>query len=335
LELLNYNTNLESPGLVVSFSAELERYGPESTIKELVSLTEAEAYCRRLAKTHYENFPVVSWLLPRKVHQHFYNVYAYCRWADDLGDEVEGAERSLELLDWWRRGLAECFAGLESAGLRLPLAELSGHPVFVALRKTIVECSIPQQPFEDLISAFEQDQRVPAYDTFEQLLDYCRRSANPVGRLVLYVCGQYNEQNAIWSDSICTGLQLANFWQDVARDYDIGRVYLPAEDRERFGYSQNNFESRLTNDAFLQLMQFEVERAKEFLLAGWPLVEGLPGRLQIDIELFVRGGLKILERIERNGYRVWDERPVVTKGDVASLFVRSVCRAFLRRLKFR
>jgi len=152
---------------------------------------------------------------------------------------------------------------------------------------------------------------------------------------VLYICGQFNEENAKWSDSICTGLQLANFWQDVARDFDIGRVYLPAEDRKRFGYSRSDLESRTTNDAFLQLMQFEVDRAKEFLLAGLPLVERLPGRLQIDIELFVRGGLKILERIERNGYRVWDERPVVTKGDVASLFVRSVCHALIRQLKFR
>ena len=209
------------------------------------------------------------------------------------------------------------------------------HPVFVALQKTIAQCNIPQQPFEDLILAFEQDQHLPEYDTFEQLLDYCRRSANPVGRLVLYVCGQFDEQNATWSDSICTGLQLANFWQDVAHDFDIGRVYLPAEDRERFGYSRDDFESRITNDAFLTLMQFEVDRAKEFLLAGLPLVERMPGRLQIDIELFVRGGLKVLERIEKSEYRVWDERPVVTKGDVASLFARSVCRAFIRRLKFR
>ena len=318
-----------------------------------VSLSEAEAYCRKLAKTHYENFPVVSWLLPKELHQHFYNVYAYCRWADDLGDEVEGAERSLELLDWWRGELNRCYSRLdcsgergssgscsEPAGSRLPLARKTQsedhlHPVFVALPKTIAQCNIPQQPFEDLISAFEQDQRMLEYDTFEQLLDYCRRSANPVGRLVLSVCGQFNEQNVKWSDSICTGLQLANFWQDVARDYDVGRVYLPVQDRERFGYSQNDFESRITNDAFLQLMQFEVDRAKEFLFAGLPLVERMPGRLQIDIELFVRGGLKILERIEGTGYRVWDERPVVTKGDVASLFVRSVCQACIRRLRFR
>ena len=331
--------------MVVSFSAELKRYGPEAAATHTVSLSEAEAYCRKLAKTHYENFPVVSWLLPRKMHQHFYNVYAYCRWADDLGDEVEGAERSLELLDWWRGELNGCYSVSEetrkedcgSAGAspsRMQTGSMQ-HPVFVAIKKTIAQCNIPQQPFEDLISAFEQDQRVLEYDTFEQLLDYCRRSANPVGRLVLYVCGQFNEKNANWSDSICTGLQLANFWQDVARDYDIGRVYLPAEDRERFGYSRNDLEFRTTNDAFLQLMQFEVDRAKEFLCAGLPLVNQMPGRLQIDIELFERGGLKILERIERNGDRVWDERPVVTKSDVASLFVRSICHAFMRRLKFR
>jgi squalene synthase HpnC len=331
--------------VTVAFEEELLIFGPGASKRKPVLLSEAEAYCRKLAKTHYENFPVVSWLLPKKLHQHFYNVYAYCRWADDLGDEVEGAERSLELLGWWRGELSECYSvtvearrnECGSAGA-LPSRAQTGsmqHPVFVALQKTITECNIPQQPFEDLIAAFEQDQRVLEYDSFEQLLDYCCRSANPVGRLVLYVCGQFNAQNATWSDSICTGLQLANFWQDVARDYDIGRVYLPAEDRERFGYGQNDLESRITNDAFLQLMQFEVERAKEFLLAGLPLVERMPGRMQIDIELFVRGGLKILERIERNGYRVWDERPVVTKGDVASLFVRSVCHTFMRSLKFR
>lgn len=288
-----------------------------------VSLPEAQAYCTNLAKTHYENFPVVSWLLPKKLHQNFYNVYAYCRWADDLGDEVEEAERSLELLGWWRSELADCYAGS------------ARHPVFVALQQTIEECRIPQQPFEDLISAFEQDQRIPEYDTFDQLRDYCRRSADPVGRLVLYVCGQFSEQNAEWSDSICTGLQLANFWQDVDRDYDINRVYLPAEDRKQFGYAPEELQSRITNAAFLKLMEFEVNRAREFLIAGLPLVDQLPGRLQVDIELFARGGLKILDRIEGIGYRVWDTRPVVTKRDAFSLFIRCLFHAFTRRLRLR
>lgn len=300
------------------FTAELERWGPAA--ESSVSLAEAEAYCRRLATTHYENFPLVSWLLPRRLHQHFYNVYAYCRWADDLGDEIGDPERSLELLAWWREELAACYAGEPR------------HPVFVALRRSIDEFTIPRQPFLDLISAFEQDQRVREYDTFDQLRDYCRRSADPVGRLVLFLCRQHNERNVAWSDSICTGLQLANFWQDVSRDFDMGRIYLPREDYERFGYTRTDFDAHRTNTAFLELMRFEVERARQFLRGGLPLVPVLPGRLQVDIDLFARGGLKILERIERIDYRVWDRRPVVTKGDAVGLLCGAVLRACGRRL---
>jgi len=306
-----------------AFDHALKNWGPEALGKRVIPLAEAEAYCRRLAGTHYENFPLVSWLLPRKLHQHFYNLYAYCRWSDDLADEVHGPERSLLLLAWWRSQLAECYT------------ESAQHPVFVALKKTIEELQIPRQPFEDLLSAFEQDQRVSEYETFVQLLDYCRRSANPVGRLVLFVCGEHTEQNALWSDSICTGLQLANFWQDVSRDFDMGRVYLPREDRARFGYSQQDLQARVTNSAFLELMRFEVDRARQYLWTGLPLIEHLPGRLQIDIELFVRGGLKILDRIEMIGYRVWNERPVVTKRDIAGLLVGCLSRSLWRRCGFR
>ena len=282
------------------------------------SLTEAEAYCRQLARCHYENFPIVSLLLPRRLHQHFYNVYAYCRWADDLGDEMGDPEQSLRLLAWWRSELHRCYAG-----------EVR-HPVFVALRGTIETFSIPRQPFEDLISAFEQDQRVREYETFEQLLDYCCRSANPVGRLVLYLCEQASERNFAWSDSICTGLQLANFWQDVRRDFEIGRVYLPRDDRQRFGYQEEDLHARRTTEAFRRLMQFEVDRAQRFLEDGLPLVEQLPGRLQMDIEMFARGGLRILERIRAIRYDVWAERPVLTRGDRIGLFVGGLLRWFVR-----
>jgi len=288
---------------------------------EPVTLAEARQYCRTLAQTHYENFPVVSWLLPRRLHQHFYNVYAYCRTADDLGDELPDPRRALALLSWWRDQLAECYAGAPQ------------HPVFVALKETIDAFDIPQKPFEDLISAFEQDQRVRDYDTFEQLGDYCTRSANPVGVLVLYLAGAHDERNVAWSDSICTGLQLANFWQDVARDLDIGRIYIPKEDRERFGYSDEELRARQTTPAFLELMRFEVDRARDFLLAGRPLVDHVPMRLQIDVELFIRGGLRILEQIEAIGYRVWETRPVIAKRDFARLFLRSLGRTALRRLR--
>lgn len=320
------------------FSDELARWGPERlgwsgnvdlpsgrrdsgvAQETVVSLQESQAYCRQLARNHYENFPVGSCLLPRQLRQHFYNVYAYCRWADDLADEVVEARRSVELLGWWRNELSACYHGE------------ARHPVFLALRQTIEEFQIPAEPFGDLISAFEQDQRVREYATFADLADYCRRSANPVGRLVLYLCRRNSSRNVQLADSVCTGLQLANFWQDVNRDFQLNRVYLPREDCERFGYGQADLEKRVTNSAFLNLMQFEVDRARSFLVAGLPLVPQLPGRLQVDIELFVRGGLKILDRIEGIGYRVWDVRPVLTKRDFAGLLLGTSIRASLRWL---
>lgn len=298
------------------FAQDLDRWGPGTS--NAVSVSEAEAYCRELTRLHYENFPIVSWLLPRRLHVHFQNVYAFCRWADDLSDEVPDKAESLALLAWWREQLHDCYAGGTQA---------ASHPVYVALARTIAECEIPIQPFDDLISAFEQDQRIDSYSTFEELHAYCCRSANPVGRIVLHLMGQANEDNLAWSDSICTGLQLANFWQDVARDFEMGRVYLPREDREQFGYSDDSLHSRETNDAFLALMRFEVVRARDFLRAGLPLVDALPGRLQIDIELFARGGLKILERIEQIGYRVWETRPTVTRWDALKLFCLCLTRA--------
>lgn len=314
-----------STALNTAFADELAVWGPQGSRGSAPSVEEAREYCRRLATTHYENFPVVTWLLPRSMRQHFYNIYAYCRWADDLGDEVGDPARSLALLSWWREELAACYDGR------------SGHPVFVALAPTIREFGIPAGPFADLISAFEQDQTVREYETFEQLVAYCRRSANPVGRLVLYLCRQATDENFRWSDSICTGLQLANFWQDVACDLDIGRVYLPREDCRRFGYSSEELRSRVTNPAFLELMAFEVERARQWL-SPWrdrslPELSPFPLRVQVDIELFARGGERILDRIAGIGYRVWDKRPVVTKGDVARLFIGCFLRAFQRRMR--
>ena len=304
------------------FAHEIAIWGPQAAT-QAPSHADAEAYCRRLAKTHYENFPMVSWLLPKRLHQHFYNIYAFCRWADDLGDETGDPARALELLGWWREELSACFEGE------------ARHPVFVALRPTINEFEIPFAPFADLISAFEQDQTVHEYETFEQLADYCRRSANPVGRLVLHLCRQARDENFAWSDSVCTGLQLANFWQDVARDLDIGRVYLPAEDRRRFGYSLDDLKARMTNAAFLALMHFEVERARAWL-SPWrdqrlPELAGFPLRVQVDIELFARGGERILDRIAAIGYRVWHERPVVTKMDVLRMFLGCLGRALRRK----
>lgn len=279
-----------------------------------MSLAAAERYCRELACSHYENFPVASWLLPRRLHQHFYNVYAFCRWADDLGDETGDPDQSLRLLEWWQGELDRCYAGETS------------HPVFIALSPTIERFQIPREPFANLISAFIQDQHVHRYETYEQLLDYCRRSANPVGRIILTLCERFNEENATLSDSICTGLQLANFWQDVARDFDIGRVYLPQADRERCGYTDADLAGRVTNSAFQKLMKCEVDRARDLLQQGIPLVSRMPGRLRIEIDLFIRGGLLILKGIEKTDYRVWERRPVVTKTQLFQALLASLCR---------
>jgi squalene synthase HpnC len=305
---------------MTTFAADLALFGPAATGTPVPSRAEAEAYCRKLATSHYENFPLVSWLLPPELHQPFYNVYAYCRWADDLGDEVGDRDRSLALLDWWRTELERCYAGTAT------------HPVFVALQPTIATYALPIDPFRDLISAFEQDQRVTEYATFDQLRDYCRRSADPVGRLVLHLCRQATEQNIEWSDSICTGLQLANFWQDVARDFAIGRIYLPQEDRDRFGVTRETLATGRSTPEFVALMRFEVDRAREWLTAGLPLIPQLPGRLQIDIDLFARGGLCILDRIARIDYRVLETRPRVTKLDAARLLATALLRRCRRAL---
>ncbi|MCH9654489.1 MAG: squalene synthase HpnC [Planctomycetes bacterium] len=318
------------------FEQELTAWGPESPYFQgtdaPVSLKQAQHYCRKVALGHYENFPVVSWALPRELRSHFFNVYAFCRWADDLGDEVQGADASLKLLNWWRSQLEHCYQMISgtqgdddpgSPDMRL-------HPVFIALKPTIVEFDLPQQAFEDLIQAFEQDQRLCEYQTFEQLLEYCQKSANPVGRLVLHLCRTVSPHTLAWSDSICTGLQLANFWQDVSRDFAIGRVYLPVEDCQRFGYTRAQLESNEYNEHFEKLMQFEVHRARQFLLDGLPLIPHLPGRLQMDIDLFARGGLNILNRIEGLQFDVWKKRPVVSRFDFTLLLLQSFLRRLLR-----
>ena len=284
------------------FAAELALYGPEPSVaRGAPSLAEAQDYCRRLAKSHYENFTVGSFLLPRDLRPHFHAIYAYCRWADDLADETAGGDESLRLLDWWEGELLDCYAG----DVR--------HPVFVALAHTIETFDIPAEPFQNLLVAFRQDQYRKRYETFNELLDYCRNSANPVGRLVLYLGRAATTENFALSDSICTGLQLANFWQDVARDYGRGRVYLPLADCRDAGYSEAMFERREFNAAFRALLADHVARAENMLRAGEPLVRRVPAELRLDVALFLRVGLAILDRIRRQDYNVWRRRPVVSK----------------------
>lgn len=283
------------------FAVQLDRFGPPGSDAAPMKLSDAQDFCRRLARRHYENFTVASWLLPRRLRQHFCNIYAYCRWADDLADEVHDPSRSLALLDWWLAQLDACYRGRAL------------HPVFVALMPTIEEFDIPRAPFVDLLAAFRQDQRINRYETFDELLAYCRRSANPVGRLVLYLGRCHNDDTVAPADSLCTGLQLANFWQDVARDYDRDRIYLPRESCRRFRYTDQMFARREFNDAFRQLLEAEVARAESYLTGAWPLVDLVTPELRVDVELFLRGGMAVLQAIRRLNYNVWRKRPRVGK----------------------
>ena len=294
-----------------NFALDLQRYGPGTGAQSPPALTEAQQYCRRLAHRHYENFTVASRLLPRELRQHFCNVYAYCRWADDLADETGDATRSLELLDWWEAELGACYGG----SIR--------HPVFVALEETIRQFDIPAQPFRDLLVAFRQDQRLVRYETVEDLLGYCRYSANPVGHLVLYLGRCFSSDRAELADSVCTGLQLANFWQDVARDFDCGRVYLPQAECRRYGYAEADLQQRRCNDAFRHMLGALVADAENRLRRGWPLVEQVSRELKLDVSLFIEGGLTILKAIRAQGFDVWTSRPVVSR--MAKLRIVASC----------
>jgi squalene synthase HpnC len=276
------------------------------------SVAEAQEYTRWLATHHYENFNVVSWLLPKDLHQHFYNVYAYCRWADDLGDEIPQKERALELLDWWERELDDCYNARPS------------HPVFVALRETIIAKNIPKQPFADLLKAFRQDQIVKRYATWGAMIGYCLYSANPVGRLVLYLCGYRDEERQFLSDATCTALQLANFWQDVSRDLEKGRIYIPLDVAASHGVSESDIVERRFSQNYVSLMKDLIARTRVLFARGAPLAKMVNGRLSIDLEMFSRGGVAVLDAIESQGYDTLHNRPAISKSKQASLLARSL-----------
>jgi squalene synthase HpnC len=265
------------------------------------SLEESRAYCQRLARSHYENFSVATWFLPARLRQDFFNVYAYCRISDDLGDEVGNPAASLWLLNQWEQELKACYAGCPR------------HPVFVALAETVRKFEIPQYEFSDLLTAFRQDQTITRYETFDDLLGYCRNSANPVGHLVLYLCGYRDAERQKLSDYTCTALQLANFWQDVSVDYEKGRIYLPLESLRRFGVNEDDLAANRNTSAFREMMRFEVTRAREWFERGLPLVSKVDKELAIDLELFTRGGQEILNAIEKQGYAVLGQRPAISK----------------------
>jgi squalene synthase HpnC len=308
------------------------------------SLAEARAYCERLVRSHYENFSVATWFLPERLRPHFASVYAYCRISDDLGDEVGDPKAALRLLELWESELNATYLSLVEA----PALEVRGapenlkaqpqtkspvaprHPVFVSLRETIRAFDIPRQPFADLLTAFREDQFINRYETFADLLGYCRNSANPVGRLVLYVCGYRDAERQQLSDFTCTALQLANFWQDVRIDFGKGRIYLPVEDLRRFGVTEEQMAARKFTAEFRELMRFEVERAREWFDRGLPLASIVDRELAIDIELFTRGGQEILNCIERQGYDVLRSRPAISRRRKLWLVMRAAAGKMLK-----
>ncbi len=293
----------------------------EQALPKVDSLEEAFRYCERLAKTNYENFTIGTWLLHKELRAHVFNIYAYCRSVDNLGDEAQ-ADR-LTLLNAWEEDLYRCYDGNPQ------------HPVFLALQATIEKYDIPIEPFLKLVEANRMDQTTKRHPTYADLLHYCDHSANPVGHLVLYLFGYRDEERQKLADSTCTALQLANFWQDVYRDMDMGRIYIPLEDMERFGYSESHLHRRIFNEQFRQLMAFQVERARELFYEGLNLVDVVRDDLRVDLELFSRGGMKVLDAIEGINYNVLGQRPSLSKLDKLRLLVPVLIKHRWRSLKAR
>ena len=287
------------------------------------SLEQCEKYTRWLATHHYENFSIATFLLPRNLRQHFYNVYAYCRWADDLGDEIPDSRAALELLDWWQDELRQCYEGRAT------------HPVFIALRETATRFEIPMDPFSDLLKAFRQDQTITRYETWDAVLDYCQYSANPVGNLVLYLCGYRGRERQVLSGYTCTALQLANFWQDVSRDLDKDRIYIPLDALAASGLTEPDLSGRRFDDRYVHLMRGLVARTRELFQLGLPLAPSVAPALRVDIELFSRGGIAVLDAIESIGYNTLQRRPTLTRATKLRLVGRALYTHLLRICRIR
>ena len=260
-------------------------------------LAAAQAFCRQVAAGHYENFTVATRLVPPRLRQHLANVYAYARWSDDLADEAPSPELASRDLAAWRDELHDCFAGRPR------------HPVFVALADTVARTGLTVEPFAHLLDAFEQDQEVTGYETRHELLGYCSRSADPVGRIVLALEGCRDAELVAMSDSICTGLQLVNFWQDVKRDRVAGRIYLPREDMRRHGVAETMLDAAAAGPELRGLLRDEVAWARERFDAGAPLARAAPAVLRPAIGLFLAGGRAVADAIERQGFDTLARRP--------------------------
>ncbi len=271
----------------------------------------AFAYCAKLTNAHYENFPVASLFLPEEKRDYVRAVYAFSRVADDFADEgARTVDERLALLDDWGRRLDDAYAGN------------ADHPVFIALAETVRKNRIPREYLSRLLSAFRQDVTVNRYETLDGLLEYCSRSANPVGRIVLHIFGHREEELGRMSDCICTALQLTNFWQDIGSDLERDRLYIPLSEMERLGYSEREWKARVVDDRFRKLMSSLVGTTRDLFMAG----SGLPDRVERDILLELRlvwlGGMSILRRIERSGYDVFSRRPSISVPGKAMLLAR-------------
>lgn len=276
---------------------------------------DARAYCRRLAGDHYENFTVTLPGLSPDTSQDLANIYAFARWADDLADESPSPAIALEQLDRFETMLEDTFDGHKNS-----------HPVFMALSESIDRCNYSKSHFLDLISAFKQDQKRQRYSTFSELVDYCERSANPVGRLVLETFDALNERTRYYADKTCTALQLTNFWADVAIDYEIGRIYIPEEDRRRFGVDESVIAHKELTDEFRSLMAFEVERTRDWFRVGWKLIDEIGGPIALCVEMFNAGGWAVLDRLEQQNYNVFERRWTLGSRDKLCLGIRGLWR---------
>jgi squalene synthase HpnC len=282
-------------------------------LPDRLQLSTARAHCRRIALGHYENFLVASVLLPRKMKQPFYNVYAFCRHADDLADESPSPEIATERLGHWQQQLDRCFAG-----------QSVDHPIFIALSDTILQFRLQKRPFDDLLDAFRQDQVKVRFANFAELLDYCRRSANPVGHIVLRLADADSPENIALSDSICTGLQLANHWQDIRRDFQAGRIYLPQDALASVSITESALGQPKACEELKHLIASQCQRAREFLIAGLPLADRVPRWLASDIRLFAHGGLETLDAIARQDHDTIAQRPTVSKTRQLKLVIRAM-----------
>lgn len=270
-------------------------------------------HCEELVRSHYENFPVASFFLPKNLRPYVAAVYAFARTADDFADEGNRSpEERLAALDDWQNNLDACYEGK------------ANHPIFIALAEVVQRKNVPKQLLSDLLTAFKMDVTTRCYQSYDELLFYCQYSANPVGRLVLHLFDDVSDRHCQLSDNICTGLQLTNFWQDIRIDYAKGRTYLPLEDMGRFGYTEGEFSRQLCDNRWRKLMAFEIERTRQLFEAGRPLLNEAVPALQFELGLTWHGGMMILNKIEQADYSVFANRPTIGTLEKILIVAKSV-----------